>query len=47
MYDCLKWKAARPTFTAPPIPPKDHSLDGTCSWINFCLGRDHRHIDAP
>ena len=47
VYDCLKWKSARPTFTAPAIPPKDRGLDGTCSWINFCLGRDHRHIKAP
>lgn len=41
-YDCLKTRAARPSFTAPPVPPKDRRLEGTCSWINFCLGRDHR-----
>ncbi|HEY5999370.1 MAG TPA: methylenetetrahydrofolate reductase C-terminal domain-containing protein [bacterium] len=41
-YDCLKTRTARPTFTAPPVPPKDRGLEGSCSWINFCLGRDHR-----
>lgn len=41
-YDCLKTRTPRPAFTAPPVPPKDRNLEGTCSWINFCLGRDHR-----
>jgi len=44
VYDRLKGTAERPSFVAPTIPPKDHSLDGTCSWISFCLGRDHRKI---
>jgi methylenetetrahydrofolate reductase (NADPH) len=41
-YACLKTRTARPTFTAPAVPPKDRGLEGSCSWINFCLGRDHR-----
>jgi methylenetetrahydrofolate reductase (NADPH) len=41
-YDCLKTRTPRPAFTAPPVPPKDRNLERTCSWINFCLGRDHR-----
>jgi methylenetetrahydrofolate reductase (NADPH) len=44
VYDRLKGTVERPGFVAPPIPAKDHSLDGTCSWISFCLGRDHRKI---
>jgi methylenetetrahydrofolate reductase (NADPH) len=47
VYDRLKGTAERPGFVAPAIPPKDHSLDGTCSWISFCLGRDHRKIGTP
>jgi methylenetetrahydrofolate reductase (NADPH) len=43
-YDCLKTRASRPSFTAPPVPPKDRRLEGTSSWINFCLGRDHRRL---
>lgn len=42
VYDRLKSRVERPTFTVPPIPAKDRRLEGTCSWINFCLGRDHR-----
>ena len=41
-YDRLKGLAERPGFPTPPIPAKDRGLQGTCSWINFCLGRDHR-----
>ena len=41
-YGRLKGLAARPDFPTPPIPAKDRGLQGTCSWINFCLGRDHR-----
>lgn len=44
VYDRLKGTAERPSFVSPPIPPKDRRLDGTCSWISFCLGRDHRKI---
>lgn len=44
VYDRLKGTAERPSFVAPPIPPKDRRLDGTCSWISFCLGRDHRKL---
>lgn len=47
VYDRLKGTAERPGFVAPPIPPKDHNLDGTCSWISFCLGRDHRKVGVP
>jgi methylenetetrahydrofolate reductase (NADPH) len=46
VYDRLKSRVARPTFTAPPIPPKDRRLAGSCSWINFCLGRDHRKLSG-
>ena len=46
-YERLKGTAERPSYTAPPIPPRDRALDGTCSWINFCLGRDHRTRRAP
>jgi len=42
VYERLKANEERPGFPAPPVPPKDRSLEGTCSWINFCLGRDHR-----
>jgi methylenetetrahydrofolate reductase (NADPH) len=41
-YDRLKSRVERPGFTAPAVPPKDRSLEGTSSWMNFCLGRDHR-----
>ncbi len=44
VYDRLKSRVERPTFTSPPIPPKDRRLAGSCSWINFCLGRDHRKL---
>jgi methylenetetrahydrofolate reductase (NADPH) len=44
VYDRLKSRVERPEFTSPPIPPKDRGLEGTCSWINFCLGRDHRRL---
>jgi methylenetetrahydrofolate reductase (NADPH) len=47
VYDRLKGTAERPGFVAPAIPPKDHNLDGTCSWISFCLGRDHRKMGTP
>lgn len=36
-----------PGFSAPPIPPRDLSLDRGCSWISFCLGRDHRRVESP
>lgn len=42
VYGRLKAGSERPGFPAPPIPPKDRRLAGSCSWINFCLGRDHR-----
>jgi methylenetetrahydrofolate reductase (NADPH) len=42
VYGRLKGLAERPGFPAPPVPAKDRGLEGTCSWINFCLGRDHR-----
>jgi methylenetetrahydrofolate reductase (NADPH) len=41
-YDRLKAESERPSFPAAPIPPKDRRLEGTCSWVNYCLGRDHR-----
>ena len=44
VYERLKSRVERPAFTAPPIPPKDRRLEGTSSWINFCLGRDHRKL---
>lgn len=44
VYGRLKSRVARPTFTSPPIAPKDRRLEGSCSWINFCLGRDHRKL---
>jgi len=46
VYDRLKGTALRPSFVGSPIPAKDRRLDGTCSWISFCLGRDHRKIRA-
>jgi hypothetical protein len=42
LYRRLKAAADRPSFPAAPIPPKDRRLAGGCSWINFCLERDHR-----
>jgi methylenetetrahydrofolate reductase (NADPH) len=42
VYGRLKGLAEHPDFPAPPIPAKDRGLQGTCSWLNFCLGRDHR-----
>lgn len=42
VYDRLKAVTERPGLPASPIPPKDRRLAGTCSWINYCLGRDHR-----
>lgn len=30
----------------PPLPPKDWSLQGTSSWINYFAGRDHHRL-AP
>jgi methylenetetrahydrofolate reductase (NADPH) len=41
-YRRLKDTPAGPGFPSPPIPAKDRSLQGTSSWLNFCLGRDHR-----
>jgi len=41
-YGRLKGLAERPDFPTSPIPAKDRELQGSCSWINFCLGRDHR-----
>ena len=41
-YGRLKGLAERPDFPAAAIPAKDRALQGTCSWINFCLARDHR-----
>lgn len=38
----LKVFQERPSFPARPIPPDDRNLHGTCSWINFFLGRDHQ-----
>lgn len=29
----------------PPLPPKDWSLQGTSSWINYFAGRDHNKLD--
>jgi len=42
VYDRLKGTTGAPGYVAPAIPPQDRSLAGTCSWISFCLGRDHR-----
>jgi methylenetetrahydrofolate reductase (NADPH) len=42
VYERLKGTTERPGFVSKPIPARERSLDGTCSWINFCLGRDHR-----
>lgn len=42
VYDRLKAVAERPGLPAAQIPPKDRRLAGTCSWVNYCLGRDHR-----
>lgn len=42
VYGRLKGLAELPGFSSPPIPAKDRGLQGSCSWINFCLGRDHR-----
>jgi len=44
VYARLKSRVERPEFTTPPVPPKDRRLEGTSSWINFCLGRDHRRL---
>jgi methylenetetrahydrofolate reductase (NADPH) len=44
VYGMLKAASPRPSFATGPIPPKDRRLDGTCSWINFFLGRDHRKM---
>lgn len=46
-YGRLKAWTERPSFTAPPVPPKERRLEGTCSWVNFCLGRDHRKRCPP
>lgn len=29
----------------PPLPPKDWSLQGTSSWLNYFAGRDHYKLD--
>jgi methylenetetrahydrofolate reductase (NADPH) len=42
VYEELKGTTDRPGFVSDPIPPRNRRLDGTCSWINFCLRRDHR-----
>jgi methylenetetrahydrofolate reductase (NADPH) len=42
IYERLKGTADRPGFVGLPIPARNRDLDGTSSWINFCLGRDHR-----
>ena len=42
VYERLKGTTERPGLVSKPIPARDLRLDGTCSWINFCLGRDHR-----
>ena len=44
VYKQLKGVARHVTFTAPPIPARDNSLNRTSSWINFFLGRDHRKM---
>jgi methylenetetrahydrofolate reductase (NADPH) len=46
VYGMLKGTAERPFYPTVPIPPRDRRLDRTCSWINFCLGRDHRKMKA-
>jgi methylenetetrahydrofolate reductase (NADPH) len=30
----------------PPLPPKDWSLQGTSSWLNYFIGRDHNKLDS-
>ena len=30
----------------PPLPPKDWSLQGSSSWLNYFTGRDHNQIDS-
>ena len=44
VYHNMKGVRQHVTFTSPPIPARDTSLDRTSSWINFFLGRDHRKI---
>lgn len=46
VYARLKSRVDRPEFMAPPVPPKNRELEGSCSWINYCLGRDHRQLPA-
>ena len=29
----------------PPLPPKDWSLNGSSSWLNYFSGKDHKHLD--
>ena len=30
----------------PPLPPKDWSLQGSSSWLNYFTGRDHNKLDS-
>ena len=44
VYHNMKGVRQHVTYTAPPIPARDASLDRTSSWINFFMGRDHRNM---
>jgi len=40
-YERLKWHAAEAALGEGVIPPVNHELEQTSSWIGFYLGRDH------
>jgi methylenetetrahydrofolate reductase (NADPH) len=44
VYNNMKGAKQHVTYVAPPIPARDITLDRTCSWVNFFLGRDHRRM---
>jgi len=45
VYHNMKGVRQHITFTSPPIPARNRSLDRTSSWINFFTGRDHRGMN--
>ena len=44
VYHNMKGVRQHVTFTAPPIPARNISLNRTSSWINFFTGKDHRKM---
>jgi methylenetetrahydrofolate reductase (NADPH) len=43
VYERLKGPGLLPTMREGFVPPRDWALDGTSSWINFFLRRDHHN----